>query len=189
MKRSDMEKVMRQTLDGAAARCAMSALDCLVGAGLPPWDPEEPEVLWESKAKSPLYCYRLLADGRWEQSRGDEWGEPPSLRADIVPLLDELARRILEERREEKELDDAMDEAERKFTEDLRKLEQRKFHLADGASYWQIPHSEYRKFQDVWHLWGPDGTMRKKLATLQLPIRAWRRLRSELLALPWEAMK
>jgi hypothetical protein len=176
------------------------------------WDPEEPEVLWECAT------WRLTADGSWRKLYRGEWTVTQFLEQNEKgPVFAELARRILEERKAEEELDDAMDEAERKFTEDLGKLEQQdrrqknddlldafRFALsasAPGPSSVFVDAERYRNLVALWALWGPEGTLRKKLvdsiegAAFDQPVTSWRNdtqfrmLRSELLALPWAVMK
>jgi hypothetical protein len=110
MKRSDFERAEEKHLWRSEPflapvdrkQLAVRNAEAAERAGIT-WDPEEPEVvkvLWESRpADVVAYRYRLLASGVWQQSYGPEWATPVNLRPDMEPLLSELARRILEEKK------------------------------------------------------------------------------------------
>lgn len=110
-----LEEEFRRLGNGWEGRISFAAVAASVAeeAGLS-WDPEEPEVLWESGR------VRILSSGGfqlWRESetsgkyhRG-EW-EDFTVGGETRPVWDELARRLLEERKQQEALDEHNNELE-----------------------------------------------------------------------------
>jgi len=82
------------------------------------WDPEEPEVLWESAAAP--YRYRVLATGElWfsPQSEGGGWAV---VGRHQTPIEEEFIRRLLEEHKQQEVLDEHNDKMEALSDEELQ---------------------------------------------------------------------
>ncbi len=96
MKRSEFDAEWDEAVRGDGiplpSRRMVAAL-LAVKAGVT-WDPEEPEIVWDRGS------VRLLADGRWQFLTMETLGGWIDCRPDerIVPIYDELARRLLAER-------------------------------------------------------------------------------------------
>lgn len=76
------------------------------------WDPEEPEVLWVSGAEPG--AQRVRADGSMEYLQGNCRDEPPRWQPMVMTtaMERELARRLLEEHKQQEALDDHNDKLE-----------------------------------------------------------------------------
>lgn len=203
------------------------------------WDPEEPEVLWEGRS------YRITASGHCQFLSYGNW----CTLADPHPAMAELARRLLEEHKQQEALDEHNDKMEeedpakviRWLREDVAQHEDRQTALDRGLgdldsrltrveedlllvrgqaahvdereagdyeatrirlealearpmlgvagdppgdrAQVALHYEEWRKLVAVYELWGPEGTMRERLASCS-GATVHPQLRSELLALP-----
>jgi len=151
----------------------------------PTWDPEGPEVLWEAKHDAGL---RLLGDGTWQlrtMGRWTPWNTLPYLQQ----VADELARRLLEERKQQEALDehnDKTEEAAYRATGEISGATED--WLLDRAQV-AMHYSEWKRLVALDELWGDDGELRKRLADFNEPGHGhpwFSQLRSELLAMPWK---
>lgn len=107
MNRNDAIDLIAATFD-TTEEAAEDVVDTLAMRANIAWDPEEPEVLWECA------CWRLTETGIWERRLNGSLGNfiAASIDTAVLPVFEELARRLLEEHKQQEALDEHNDKLE-----------------------------------------------------------------------------